>query len=93
MPRHLKSAQLKPQQSNAAVRQTVERMLAEIAEQGDEAVRRYARELDKWDGPVEITYRDLTVTVSGDVAHCYGLVHTRTSHGGAEAPCQNPDAA
>ena len=31
--------------------------------------------LDKWDGPVEITYRDLTVTVSGDVALCYGENH------------------
>ena len=37
MPRRLKSAQPKAKRSDDAVRQTVERMLAEIAEEGDDA--------------------------------------------------------
>ena len=41
--------------------------------------------LDGWDGPVDTTYRDLAVTVSGDLALCHGLVHTRTTRGGEEA--------
>ena len=41
--------------------------------------------LDGWDGPVDTSYRDLAVTVSGDLALCHGLVHTRTTRGGEEA--------
>ncbi len=41
--------------------------------------------LDGWDGPVDTTYRDLAVTVSGDLAICHGLVHTQTTRGGEEA--------
>jgi len=41
--------------------------------------------LDGWDGPVELSYRDVTVTVSGGLALAYGLVHTRTTRGGEEA--------
>jgi ketosteroid isomerase-like protein len=41
--------------------------------------------LDGWDGPVRTSYRDLAVTVSGDLALCYGLVHTRTTRGGEDA--------
>ena len=40
--------------------------------------------LDGWAGPVELTDDDLTVEVSGDLALCHGLIHTRvrTRHGG-----------
>ena len=41
--------------------------------------------LDGWEGPVEITYRDLAIKVEGGLALCHGLVHTRTTRGGEEA--------
>ena len=81
MPRHLKSAQPKSKQSNDAVRQTVERMLTEIAEAGDEAVRRYARELDKWDGSfkvaretIEAVSQRMPTTFKEDFAYSYRQV-------------------
>jgi sulfopropanediol 3-dehydrogenase len=37
------------------VEDTVRRMLADLAEQGDEAVRRYARDLDRWDGDFKVS--------------------------------------
>jgi ketosteroid isomerase-like protein len=43
------------------------------------------RWLDGWDAPVEVTYRDLSVTVEGRLALCHGLVHTRTARGGEPA--------
>lgn len=33
--------------------------------------------LDGWDGPVELTSRDLAIEVAGDLAVCHGLQHTR----------------
>lgn len=33
--------------------------------------------LDGWDGPVEITTRDLEIQVDGNLALCHGLQHTR----------------
>jgi sulfopropanediol 3-dehydrogenase len=81
MPRRLKSAQPKAKRSDDAVRQTVERMLAEIAEEGDDAVRRYARELDKWDGPfkvaqetVEAVSQRMPTTFKEDFAYSYRQV-------------------
>jgi sulfopropanediol 3-dehydrogenase len=81
MPRHLKSASPKPKQSNDALRQTVERMLAEIADGGDEAVRRYARELDKWEGAfkvapeiIEQASRRMPVTFKEDFAYSHRQV-------------------
>ena len=81
MPRRLKSAQPKAKRSDDAVRQTVERMLAEIAEGGDDAVRRYARELDKWDGPfkvaretVEAVSQRMPTTFKEDFAYSYRQV-------------------
>jgi ketosteroid isomerase-like protein len=41
--------------------------------------------LDGWDGPVDVTYRDLAVRVEGGLALCHGLLHTRTTRGGEEA--------
>ena len=42
--------------------------------------------LDGWDGPVDITYRDLAVIVEGGLALCHGLVHTRTTRGARRRP-------
>lgn len=81
MPWHLKSAAPKPKQSNEALRRTVERMLSEIAEEGDAAVRRYARELDRWEGPfkvapdtIEAVARRMPATFKEDFAFCHRQV-------------------
>jgi sulfopropanediol 3-dehydrogenase len=54
MPTYIKQAALKggngsEREDSAKVETTVRGMLADIAEQGDEAVRRFARELDHWE--------------------------------------------
>ena len=39
--------------------------------------------LDGWDGPVEITTRDLEIQVDGNLALCHGLLQTRArTHAG-----------
>ena len=42
--------------------------------------------LDGWDGPVDLSYRDVTVTVSGGLALAYGLVHTRSARAARRPP-------
>ena len=81
MPRHLKSAQPKAQQSSDAISQTVGRMLKEIAADGDAAVRRYAKELDRWDGPfkvpaetIEAVSRRMPATFKEDFAYSHRQV-------------------
>ncbi|MFQ5775533.1 MAG: histidinol dehydrogenase [Kiloniellaceae bacterium] len=62
----------------AQVEETVRRMLADIAENRDEAVRRYARELDKWesaefrvsDDAVRRVVRDMPETFKEDFDYC-----------------------
>jgi sulfopropanediol 3-dehydrogenase len=49
MRRYLKQASPRTRKTNAQVEETVRKMLADIAENRDEAVRRYARQLDKWE--------------------------------------------
>ncbi len=78
---HLKSAPPKAPQSSDAVRQTVERMLKDIADNGDAAVRRYARELDRWAGPfkvpadtIEAAKRRLPESFKEDFAYSYRQV-------------------
>ncbi len=51
MPVYVKQAPPVPPRDLAQVEDTVRVMLAEIRTNGDDAVRRYARELDKWDQP------------------------------------------
>jgi ketosteroid isomerase-like protein len=41
--------------------------------------------LDGWDGPVELSYRDMAWRTSGDLAVGYGLLHTRTTRDGEAA--------
>lgn len=50
MRRYLKNATASERSPNTQVEQTVREMLAELREQRDFAVRRYAAELDKWEG-------------------------------------------
>ncbi|MGQ0652880.1 MAG: histidinol dehydrogenase [Betaproteobacteria bacterium] len=49
MAEYLKKAPAKPARDRADLEQKVRRMLDDIAANRDEAVRRYARELDKWE--------------------------------------------
>jgi sulfopropanediol 3-dehydrogenase len=51
---HLKTAAGPAHGGGSDVRETVERMLAEIEAGGDEAALRYARELDRFDGEVVV---------------------------------------
>ena len=50
MRRYLKQAPPRTRKNNAQVEETVRKMLADIAENRDDAVRRYAKQLDKWEG-------------------------------------------
>jgi len=34
--------------------------------------------LSSWDGPVEVTGDDISITIDGDLAVCFGHVHVRT---------------
>ncbi len=49
---YLKKASVAPQGRRPEVEETVRRMLADIETRRDDAVRDYARKLDKWDSPV-----------------------------------------
>ncbi len=51
---YLKRAAPAQQQIDAATGETVRRMLAEIEAGGEDAARRFARELDGWHGPVVV---------------------------------------
>ncbi len=62
----------------AKVEETVRHMLADIAENRDEAVRRYARDLDKWSDPalrvprqaIERVVKSTPETFKDDFAYC-----------------------
>lgn len=47
---YLKRAQAEPEHEDHSVREAVEAMLANIRENGEDAVRAYARDFDKWQG-------------------------------------------
>ena len=49
---YLKKASRTPQSGEQQTREIVERMLADIRAGGEDAVLRYARELDGWSGDV-----------------------------------------
>lgn len=51
MTKYLKKAPPKVRHATTGVEDTVRKMLADIAENGDDAVRRYAAALDKWEKP------------------------------------------
>ena len=53
--RYLKKADKTPETETQTAQTVVSKMLADIAEHGEEAVRRYARELDHWEGDFIVT--------------------------------------
>ena len=53
-PAYLKRAAPQPPGADHALTETVARLLAEVETGGEEVARRMARELDRWEGPVEI---------------------------------------
>ena len=56
---YLKRAAKSPESETATARAVVEEMLAEIAKNGEDAVRAYAAKLDGWSGPVVMTAQEI----------------------------------
>jgi sulfopropanediol 3-dehydrogenase len=78
---YLKKALLTASSSRPKVEETVRSMLADIAENRDEAVRRYARDLDRWedefrvgDEQIRRTAARLPETFKEDFEFCKGQV-------------------
>jgi sulfopropanediol 3-dehydrogenase len=72
--RYLKRAAKSPESETATARAVAEQMLAEIARNGEQAVRDYAAELDRWTGPIvmapdaiERRVRDIPAAVKHDI--------------------------
>jgi histidinol dehydrogenase len=77
---YLKKATVGPQRK-AEVEDTVRRMLAEIATRRDEAVKQYARDLDRWTGAFRVSDAEiadkakaLPVSFKEDFAFCHKQV-------------------
>jgi sulfopropanediol 3-dehydrogenase len=71
---YLKRAAKSPETETATARAVAERMLGEIARNGEQAVRDYAAELDHWTGPIAMTaeeierrIRDIPAAVKHDI--------------------------
>ncbi len=78
---YLKRSSAGEQKRRTEVEDTVRRMLGEIAEKRDEAIRRYARDLDKWSGEfrvsdaeIEAKSKALPTTFKEDFAFCHRQV-------------------
>ncbi len=56
---YLKKAAKTPETDTAEARKVVEEMLATIRAGGEQAVRDYARKLDKWEGPIEVSAEEI----------------------------------
>lgn len=56
---HLKKAAKTPETDTAEARKVVDEMLAAIRAGGEQAVRDYARKLDKWEGPIQISAQEI----------------------------------
>ncbi len=61
---YLKKAGKTSETETESARQVVSRMLAEIESHGEEAVRRYALELDRWSGPIVVTPEEIARCVA-----------------------------
>jgi sulfopropanediol 3-dehydrogenase len=61
---YLKRAAKSPESETATARAVVEEMLAEIARNGEQAVRDYAAKLDRWTGPVVMTDEEIARRVA-----------------------------
>ena len=71
---YLKRAEKSPETETATARGVAEQMLAEIARNGEQAVRDYAAKLDRWTGPIVMTpneierrIRDIPAAVKHDI--------------------------
>jgi len=64
MKQYLKKSTVSVATRRREVAETVSRMLAEIEAEGDEAVLRYARDLDKWEGPVRVSREQIEKVVA-----------------------------
>ena len=56
---YLKKADKSPETETATAQGVVNEMLAEIEKNGEDAVRAYAKKLDKWDGEIIVTKAEL----------------------------------
>ncbi|MDX2157179.1 MAG: histidinol dehydrogenase [Hyphomicrobiaceae bacterium] len=56
---YLKKATAPVQKRRAEVEETVRRMLTDIAQSRDDAIRRYAQDLDKWEGPLKVSAAEI----------------------------------
>jgi sulfopropanediol 3-dehydrogenase len=56
---YLKKASAPVSKRRAEVEETVRRMLGDIQANGDEAIRRYARDLDKWEGAFRVSEAEI----------------------------------
>ncbi|KPD12504.1 histidinol dehydrogenase [Phaeobacter sp. 11ANDIMAR09] len=55
---YLKKAAPRPEMENTGIREVVSSMLTNIERDGEEAVRRYAKELDRWEGDIVLSDAD-----------------------------------
>jgi len=56
---YMKKATKQPETETASAQHVVSGMLAEIGTRGEEAVKRYALELDRWSGPIILTAEEI----------------------------------
>jgi sulfopropanediol 3-dehydrogenase len=56
---HLKTASKTPEAESGNAREVVQRMLAEIEQRGEAAVREYAEKLDGWKGEIVVTAEEI----------------------------------
>lgn len=56
---YLKKSAVAVKKRRAEVEDTVRRMLTDIAENGDDAIRRFARDLDKWEGDFRVSAAEI----------------------------------
>ena len=80
---YLKKASKTPDSGAMEAQKVVLEMLARIEAEGEAAVRRYALELDRWDGPIEVTREEMDARaaevpeqVKADIAFAVEQVRT-----------------
>jgi sulfopropanediol 3-dehydrogenase len=78
---YLKKACKTAETESESARQVVSKMLAEIELNGEQAVRRYALELDRWSGPIVVTPQEIAsciasvpASVQADITFAVGNV-------------------
>jgi len=84
---YLKKADKTPETETGAARAVVEDMLAKIRQDGEAAVRQYARDLDKWTGEIVMTeaqinesIRDISGDIKRDIEFAVRQVYDFASH-------------